>query len=76
LIRDHRHRQFAQRVAAAVHQRDEGFGVLRIERRHLEDVRATDEGLRSRAGQHDGAQVIAFCQRFDLADESDHQMAL
>ena len=38
-------------IAAAVHQRDEGFGLFGVERRHLEDVRAADESLVTSSGQ-------------------------
>src|SRR5205085_9743766 len=56
-------------------QRDESFGALRIERRHLEDVRAADEGLVPGAGEDDRAQIVACGQRLELADQGDHQMA-
>src|SRR6185503_6524192 len=41
-----------------------------------EDIGAADEGLAPGAGEHDGAQVLAPGERFELADEGDHQMAV
>ena len=59
-----------------MHQRDEAFRLLGIERRHLEDVGAADEGLVPGSGEDDGAQILAFCERLELGDERQHQMAV
>ena len=54
-----------------MHQRDETFRPRAIERRHLENVGAADEGLLARAGEHHGAQILARRQRLDRPDELD-----
>ena len=54
--RDHRHRQAAEHVAAAMHQGDEGARRCGIEAGHLVDVGAADEGAFAGAAQHDGTQ--------------------
>ena len=50
--------------------------MLGVEARHLEDVRAADEGLLARTGQHHRTQVVALRQRRELAHKRDHQMAV
>ena len=54
---DDRHRQAAERVAAAMHQRDEVARAVAVERRDLVDIGAADKGALAGAGQDHEPQL-------------------
>jgi len=70
---DHRDRQLARRVAAAMHPGDEAPGGRGVERRHLVDVGAADEGPVAGAGQHHAAQRLVAGEIVERRDEVRHQ---
>jgi hypothetical protein len=71
-----RHRQSPQAIARVVNQREVAFGADAIERRHLVDIGAANEGRLTGAGEHQCAQVVAPGQRPDFSDEIGHQGAI
>ena len=74
--RDHRHRQAAQAIAGAVHQRDKVLGAAAIERGHFRNTGAADERLVAGAGEYQRAQLLARGERVDRGDEFGHQRAV
>jgi hypothetical protein len=70
---DHRDLQLARRVTAAMHPGDEPPSGRGVDRRHLVDVGAADEGPIAGAGQHHAAQCLVARELLERRHEVRHQ---